>query len=227
MHTRFLMGAALCAALALPGMARAQDTFDFENMGPGVQSATQITAFPVVSAEAPSGRTVTLSQSGVATGGTGFTFEDNQNTGTSVAYGTNLNNFVIADPTDGALETLTLTFAQPVSGLTFQFATVPQNAGDLITLSATTDNALVFASGTGTFNQTSQDNEGSLTLGLAGQTFTTLNLFLSGTAAAGDTFAVDTFVVTPRVAAVPEPGAIALLAGAGLPVVVALRRRRK
>lgn len=209
----------------LPLRAQAQDMFTLEDQLPRL--AQSITLSPLITASAPSIRTALLSQSNVGPGQpnnvAGFMFADN-NGGPVVSYGTNLNNTVITDAQDGtALDTLTLTFAQPVSGLTFSFATIPVTPGNLITLSATTNNAAVFASNTGVFNAISTDNEGSLTL--TGGTFNILNLFLSGTATIGDSFAVDNFIVTPSVT-VPEPGSLALLAGMLVPVAWSLRRRK-
>ncbi len=228
---RFLLLAAAGSLIALLSTgARAQDTFDFENQAALIGQS--ITASPTVSAVAPSIRTLTLSQSGLTappSGTSGFTYLDN-NAGGVVAFGNNLDNISIGDAGDGtALETLTLTFAQAVSGLTFQFVTFPAAINAPIELNATTNSGLSFSSA-GVLNGTTGNGEGSIVL--AGGLFTVVNLSLNAVpqvggvaATVGDTFIVDTFVVTPSVIAVPEPGSIALLLGSALPLAWGLRRK--
>ena len=224
----FLLAAAGSLILLSPHAAQAVDVFTLEEHVPDL--GNPITSAPTITGSGPSGITATLSQFNLGSGSfgnvIGFEYADNTNN-TQVSYGTNLNNVVITDAQDGsALDTLVLTFSQPLSDLTFSFATTPLIPGALIPLFATTDNPTVFTSGTGSFNAVSQDNEGSLFL--TGGTFTTLSIFLGGTARAGEVFAVDNFLVTPAAPApVPEPGSVALLLGIGLPVAWKLRRGRQ
>lgn len=228
---RFLLLAAAGSLIALLSTgARAQDTFDFENQAAFVGQS--ITASPTVAAAAPSLRTLTFSQSGLTappSGTSGFTYADN-NAGGVVAFGNNLNNTSISNAGDGtALETLTVTFAQAVTSLTFQFVTFPAVINAPIELNATSDSGLSISS-TGILNTITGNGEGSITL--SGGLFTVVNLSLNAipqaggvAATVGDTFIVDTFVVTPSVIAVPEPGSIALLLGSALPLAWGLRRK--
>ena len=217
-------------ALSL-GLARAQDTFDFENQAANI--GLTIAASPTVAALAPSARTLTLSQSGLTappSASSGFAYVDN-NAGGVVAFGNNLSNVSIGNAGDGtALETLTLTFGQAVTGLTFQFVTFPAAANAPIELNALSDTGLSLSS-VGTLNLATGNGEGSLTL--TGSAFNSVSLSLNVNpvaggigATVGDTFIVDNFVVTPSVLAVPEPGALALFAGVAMPFAWRLRRRR-
>ena len=214
----------------LPGSSRAQDMFTLEDHIPNI--AQSILVSPTITAASPSIRFATLSQSNVGPGQpndvAGFEYADNNGSGV-ISYGTNLNNIVITDSQDAtSLDTLTLTFAQPVETLNFNFAVIFVS-GPTVTISATTDNAAIFNSGVGVFNATTMDNEGTLTLTspTPGGAFSVLNIFLSGTATIGDTFAVDNFVATPSITQVPEPGSIALLLGIGLPLAWKLRRKAR
>jgi hypothetical protein len=217
-------------ALSL-GLARAQDTFDFENQAANI--GLSIATSPTVAAEAPSVRTLTLSQSGLTappSASSGFAYLDN-NAGGSVIFGNNLSGVSIGNAGDGtALETLTLTFTQAITGLTFQFVTFPVALNAPIELNALSDTGLSVSSA-GTQNLTTGNGEGSLTL--SGSPFTSVSLSLNSIpqvggigAAVGDTFIVDTFVVTPSVLVVPEPGVLALFAGVAAPLAWRLRRRR-
>ena len=231
---KLLVSLALAGSLIalLPGGARAQDTFDFENQAGSI--GLSIAAAPAVAAEAPSSRTLTLSQSGLTaapSASSGFAYLDN-NAGGVVAFGNNLSNVSIGNAGDGtALETLTLTFGQAVSGLTFQFVTFPVVFNAPIELNTLTDTGLTLSS-TGIPNLVTNNNEGSLTL--SGSPFTSVTLSLNAIstlpgsvgATVGDTFIVDNFVVTPSITSVPEPGALALFAGLAAPLAWRLRRRR-
>lgn len=232
---RFLLLAAAGSLIALLSTgAQAQDLFDFENQA--ANTSFSITTSPVVTAVAPSIRTLTLTQSGLAappSNTSGFTYLDN-NMGGVVSFGNNLSNIVVGNAGDrqNTLETLTLTFDQAVSGLTFQFVTFPAAFGIPIELNASTDSGLSVSS-TGVPNGTSGNGEGSITLS-GGGLFTIVNLSLNTTpqmggigAVGGDTFLVDTFVVTPSVTQVPEPGSVALLLGMGLPLAWKLRRKAR
>ncbi len=234
MKRLLLLAAAGSLIALLSTSANAQDLFDFENVR--AIPSDPITAFPVVMAEGASIRTLTLTQSGLTalpSNTSGFTFLDN-NSGGVVAFGNNLSNIVVGNAGDrqNTLETLTLTFDQAVSGLTFQFVTFPAGFGVPIELNASTDSGLSFSS-TGVPNGTSGNGEGSITL--SGGLFTIVTLSLNTTpqmggtgAVGGDTFLVDNFLVTPSVISqVPEPGSVAMLLGMGLPVAWGLRRQSR
>ena len=231
---KLLVPLALAGSLMalMPGGARAQDTFDFENQA--ANEGLSITASPTVAAEAPSTRTLTLSQSGLTappSASSGFAYVDN-NAGGIVTYGNNLSNMAVGNAGDGtALETLTLTFDRAISGLTFQFVTFPATPNAPIELNALSDTGLS-PSSAGVQNLITGNGEGSLFL--SGGLFTSVTLSLNAIptlpgsvgATIGDTFIVDNFVVTPSITSVPEPGALALFAGLAAPLAWRLRRRR-
>ena len=235
MKQLLLLAAAGSLIALLSTGAQAQDLFDFENI-PLSSVGQSITTMPIIAAEGPSIRTLTLSQSGLASPASpasGFVFVDN-NAGGIVSFGNNLSNFAIGNAGDGtALETLTLTFAQSVSAVTFQFVTFPVALGNpLLELNALS-NSGASAMGVGVANTTTGNNEGSLTLtGLFTSVSISLNsgltqyLPVDTSAVVGDTFIVDSFVVTPSVVPVPEPGSLALFAGVALPLAWSLRRRK-
>lgn len=217
----------------LGGRAQTQVIYTLEEHTSDVGNA--IKSSPVINANAPSLHTATLSQT--TTGSTaaqpGFTYVNN-NGGGIVSYGNNLSNVAISNGGDGtALETLTVTFDQAVTMLTFQFVTVPLVVNNPIELNATANTGLT-SSSAGTANLITGNNEGSLSL--TGSAFTSIVIQLNtkflftgdANASIGDVFAVDTFVSFPNAsvpAPVPEPGVLTFFLGAALPLAWRLCRR--
>ncbi len=225
-----LLAASGCMVALTPALSRAQDTFTFDT-----QPTSGIGSYPFSSVGPPPfflisyapktlaadnnpARIATFSVSGSPTPAISYEFQQNNMGGTN--YGENLQNVILENVDNNPTDVLTMTFAQPITSISLDFAVANFTGG------TTPDASLSLngVTGTGVFNMNSGNFEGMLSFTAAPFTVATLS-FIPGPS--GDNgYAIDNIMVTPTASAVPEPGIIALALAGFVPVAGLLRRRR-
>lgn len=225
--------AASCLLTALAPAAMAQDLFTFNTGTPSGQAAT----VPGQNGFLYNGQVITSDNNPLQTatadiinvGGDAnfvangaYQFLDN-GPANNPNFGTNLDGIVLANA-DGLPDTeLKLHFAQPITSISLDFAilNLTQNNVPVDTLGLSM--GLDSSTSQGTFNATSYDFEGDLSVTSTSGPMTQAVISIKQTD--GATYYLDNIRVT-EASAVPEPGIVTLILAGIIPTVGLLRRRR-
>jgi hypothetical protein len=220
--------ATFCCLAALTSVAQAQDMFTFDTPPePTTGDASYIFIktpqppnFPIfyapktLAADNNPLRLAIFSVSGSAAPAISFQFQNDPN------YGTDLSGVYLTNVDDNPNDVLTITFLQPVTSISFDFAIANFTANNIpdATLSLNGVNDM------GVYNSTSTNFQGLLTY--TGSPFTVANISFTPGASGDNGYSIDNILVDPAATAVPEPGIVVIGAACLFTLAGLLRRRR-
>lgn len=204
---------------------------------PGPEATTGLPN-PFVLTPGGSAPVITFSNNATAANGNTFQRQNNRGPGGG-SFGGDFatNTALLISSGNDALSALTLTFSSPVSEIGFDFeptqSFAPENFTFRVTQTTGFNNTPIAFSQVINFNtpgtiSTSGNGGGFFGIRATGANITSIVVSATATPGGGATNPNSIAIGPLRVAAVPEPGALALLAGAMLPMgLLAARRRRR